>query len=136
MSRLDKYNYDAPAPRKTKFYRDKQNGKWMGVCAGIADYTGIDVVWVRVATVLLAVMTSGWPIIAYLAMGFLAEKKPAHLYTDDQDQKFWQGVRQSPTRTARDVKARFREIDRRLADVELFYTAKNTRLADEIESLR
>ena len=53
-----------------------------------------------------------------------------------QDQKFWQGVRQSPTRTARDVKARFREIDRRLADVELFYTAKNTRLADEIESLR
>jgi phage shock protein C len=136
MSRLDKYRYEAPVPRKTKFYRDKQNGKWMGVCAGIADYTGIDVVWVRVATVVLSIFTSGWPIIAYFAMGFLSEKKPAHLYTDDQDQKFWQGVRQSPTRTARDVKARFREIDRRLADVELFYTAKNTRLADEIESLR
>ncbi|MFN3818000.1 envelope stress response membrane protein PspC [Blastomonas sp.] len=136
MSRLDKYSYDAPAPRKTKFYRDKQNGKWMGVCAGIADYTGIDVLWVRVATVMLAIFTSGWPIIAYFALGFFSEKKPAHLYTDDQDQKFWQGVRQSPTRTARDVKARFREIDRRLADVELFYTAKNTRLADEIESLR
>ena len=79
---------------------------------------------------------TGWALMGYLAMGFLAEKKPSHLYLDDQDQKFWQGVRQSPTRTARDVKARFREIDRRLADVELFYTAKNTRLADEIESLR
>ncbi|MCG6120212.1 MAG: envelope stress response membrane protein PspC [Blastomonas sp.] len=136
MSRLDRHKYDAPAPRKTKFYRNKQNGKFMGVCAGIADYTGIDVVWVRVATVLLTLMT-GWLLMAgYLALGFLAEKKPAHLYTDDQDQKFWQGVRQSPGRTARDVKARFREIDRRLADVELFYTAKNTRLADEIESLR
>lgn len=136
MSRLDKYRYDAPAPRKTKFYRDKQNGKFMGVCAGIADYTGVDVVWVRVATVLMTLMT-GWLLMAgYIALGILAEKKPSHLYLDDQDQKFWQGVRQSPTRTARDVKARFREIDRRLADVELFYTAKNTRLADEIESLR
>jgi phage shock protein C len=134
MSRLNKF--EEPVARKTKFYRDKQNGKWMGVCAGIADYTGIDVVWVRVATVVLSVVTSGWPIIAYLALGFLSQKKPAHLYVDDQDQRFWQGVRQSPTRTARDVKARFREIDRRLADVELFYTAKNTRLADEIENLR
>jgi len=135
MSRLDKYGYETSAPRKTKFYRNKQNGKVMGVCAGIADYTGIDVVWIRVAAILLTLMT-GWALLGYLAMGLLAEKKPAHLYTDDKDQKFWQGVRQSPGRTARDVKARFREIDRRLADVELFYTAKNTRLADEIESLR
>ena len=28
---------------RTKFYKDKQNAKWAGVCAGIADYTGIDV---------------------------------------------------------------------------------------------
>ena len=28
---------------RTKFYRDKINGKIMGVCAGIADYTGVDV---------------------------------------------------------------------------------------------
>jgi len=122
--------------RRTKFYRDKQNGKWLGVCAGIADYTGIDVVWVRVATVVLTVTTSGWPLIAYFAFAMFADKKPTDLYLDDREQRFWQGVRQSPTRTARDVKARFREIDRRLADVELFYTAKNTRLADEIESLR
>ena len=24
---------------RTKFYLDKQNKKWLGVCAGIADYT-------------------------------------------------------------------------------------------------
>ena len=30
-------------PSRTRFYRDKRNGKIMGVCAGIADYTGIDV---------------------------------------------------------------------------------------------
>ena len=42
--------------RRTKFYLDKQNGKWMGVCSGIADYTGIDVVWVRVGAVLVTLM--------------------------------------------------------------------------------
>jgi len=120
---------------RTKFYRDKQNGKVMGVCAGIADYTGFDVLLVRIATIALAIGL-GWPILIYFAIGFLSDKKPVNLYLDDSEQKFWQGVRQSPHRTARDVKGRFREIDRRLADVELYYTAKNTRLADEIESLR
>lgn len=135
MSRLDKYKYDAPEPRKTKFYRDKQNGKFMGVCAGIADYTGVDVIWIRVAAVLLTLMT-GWALMGYLAMGFLAEKKPSHLYLDDQDQKFWQGVRQSPSRTAREVRSSFRDIDRRLAEVEQFYVSGNPRLSAEIEKLR
>ena len=123
---------------RTKFYLDKQNAKWSGVCAGIADYSGVDVLWVRVGAVLLTLMGGfPWTLIAYWITAWLADKKPVHLYTEDkEEQKFWQGVRQSPGRTARDVKARFREIDRRLADVELFYTAKNTRLADEIESLR
>jgi phage shock protein C len=45
-------------------------------------------------------------------------------------------VRASPARTVRDVRSRFREIDRRLADVETYVTSSNGRLAREIESLR
>ena len=124
-------------PLRTKFYRDKLNGKWMGVCAGIADYTGIDVTLVRIGTVLLTVLGSGATIIVYLAAGFLAPIKPRELYdATPEDQKFWQRVRVNPTRTARDVRSRFREIDRRLADVETYVTSSNHRLAQEIESLR
>ena len=43
----DRYLTEQPASR-TRFYRDKRNGKVMGVCAGIADYTGFDVSLVRV----------------------------------------------------------------------------------------
>ena len=52
----------------SKFYLDKQNAKWKGVCSGIADYTGVDVVWVRIATVILT-MAGGfpWTVIAYIA---------------------------------------------------------------------
>ena len=121
--------------RRTKFYLDKQNGMFMGVCSGIADYTGIDVVWVRVATV-LSVFIIGWTLLAYFIIGFIADKRPYGLYSDRDDEKFWQGVRANPARSTRDVRAKFRDIDRRLADIEIYYTSRNTRLAEEIERLR
>jgi phage shock protein C len=124
--------------RHTKFYRDKRNGKWMGVCAGIADYTGVDVTLVRIAFVLATVCGgSGIVLVAYLIAGWMAPVKPRELaYQSAEDAKFWQGVRASPARTVRDVRSRFRDIDRRLADVETYVTSSNGRLAREIEQLR
>ncbi len=121
---------------RTRFYRDKVNGKFLGVCAGIADYTGVDVLWVRLGTVLLTICGLGFVPLAYLGLGIFANKKPGHLYGDRQEQKFWQGVRQSPSRTAREVRAQFRDLDRRLADIETFYVSSNPRLSAEIERLR
>ena len=121
---------------RTRFYRDKQNKKLMGVCAGIADYTGVNSIWVRLGFVGLVFMTGGSILPFYFIAGFLADKKPQQLYVDRQEQQFWQGVRQSPTRTAREVKGQLREIDRRLAEVETFYVSSNPRLSAEIERLR
>ena len=121
---------------RTKFYRDKVNGKLMGVCAGIADYTGVNSLWVRLGFIGLNFMTGFAVLLPYFIVGLLADKKPAHLYSDRQEQQFWQGVRQSPTRTAREVRGRLREIDRRLAEVETFYVSSNPRLSAEIERLR
>ncbi len=121
--------------RRTKFYLDKQDGKWMGVCSGLADYTGIDAIWWRVGMIALTIM-QGWPLIVYFAIGFLGSSKPVGLYSDADEQKFWQRVRANPSRTSRDVRSKFRDIDRRLADMELLYTSQNSRLADEIDALR
>ena len=120
---------------RTTLYRDKQNAKLMGVCAGIADYTGIDVLWVRLGAVAFTLAT-GFGIPLYFLAGILLNKKPPHLYVDAQEQKYWQRVRQSPQRTAREIRARFRDIDRRLAEVESYYVTSNPRLSAEIERLR
>ena len=122
--------------RRTQFYRDKQDGKILGVCAGIADYTGVDVMWVRLGTALLTLMGLGIVPLAYILLGFFAPVRPTELYVDRQEQRFWQGVRQSPTRTAREVRSALREIDRRLAEVEAYYVSSNPRLSAEIERLR
>ncbi len=123
--------------RRTTFYLDKQNAKWMGVCSGIADYTGVDVIWVRVCAALLTLMGGfPWTLIAYVMVGAMAKAKPQGLYVDAEENRFWQGVRANPARSTRDVRASFRDLDRRLADIELYYTSRNTTLADEIEALR
>ncbi|MGP7795102.1 envelope stress response membrane protein PspC [Sphingomonas sp. CLY1604] len=121
---------------RTKFYLDKQDAKWMGVCSGIADYTGFDLTLVRVAMIVLTLATSGWVFVAYVAAGWLAPKKPIGLYETQEDAKFWQGVRSNPKRSTAEVRSKFRDIDRRLADIELHYTSRNSRLAEEIDSLR
>lgn len=121
--------------KHTTLYRDKQNAKLMGVCAGIADYTGVNALWVRLGALLLIPIT-GFIIPAYFIAGMMLSKKPAHLYVDQDEQRYWQRVRQSPKRTAREIRARFRDIDRRLAEVETYYVTSNPRLSAEIERLR
>ena len=121
---------------RTTLYRDKQNARLMGVCAGIADYTGVSTRWVRLGAVILTIATQGLTIPAYFVAGIFLNKKPANLYVDRDEQKYWQRVRQSPARTAREVRARFRDIDRRLAEVETYYVTSNPRLSAEIERLR
>jgi phage shock protein C len=121
---------------RTTLYRDKHNAKLMGVCAGIADYTGVNVLWVRLATVFLTFATQGLVLLGYFIAGFMLNKKPPHLYRDESEQKYWQRVRQSPRRTAREIRAAFRDVDRRLAAVEAHYVSSNPRLTAEIERLR
>ena len=121
---------------RTSLYRDKQHAKLTGLCAGIADYTGVSVGWVRIGALLMIPLTGLWVIPAYFIASLFLPKKPPHLYVDAQEQKYWQRVRQSPQRTAREIRARFRDVDRRLADVENYYVSSNPRLSAEIERLR
>ena len=63
--------------------------------------------------------------------------KPLSLERADREERqFWQGVRASPARAARDIRSRIKDIDRRLADIESYVTTENRSLAREIEQLR
>ncbi|WP_174298711.1 envelope stress response membrane protein PspC [Sphingomonas bacterium] len=124
-----------PASR-TQFYLDKPNGKVKGVCAGIADYTGTDATWIRVAVVILVPFTHAVVLAAYFITAWVAPEKPTGLYHTADDERFWQGVRSNTRRSTTEVRSKFRDIDRRLADIETFYTSRNTQLSSEIDRLR
>ena len=125
-----------PASR-TRFYRNKRNGKINGMCAGIADYTGIEVNLVRWMMIFATFVSAGSTIPLYIVAGWISPVRPRELDRDDADQQiFWQGVRASPARTARGIASSFRDIDRRLADIEHYVTTENRSLAREIDQLR
>jgi phage shock protein C len=132
----DRYPAEQPASR-TRFYRDKQNGKVFGVCAGIADYTGFDVSLVRVCFLAAVFMSGGGVLPFYFIAAMVTPTKPRALQrVDSEERQFWQGVRASPARAARDIRSRLKDIDRRLADIESYVTTENRSLAREIEQLR
>ena len=58
---------------RTGFHLDKLNGKFMGVCSGIANSFGWDVNLVRIGFVLGTVFGFGSLIIVYLAIGLIAD---------------------------------------------------------------
>jgi len=111
------------------FGLDKANAKWMGVCAGIGNYLGIDATIVRVAAVLLTIAGGfPWTVIAYVLAGFIA--KPGR-------RKLGHGHAERSRRlSTHELKADMRDIDRRMAEVESYVTQSNVRLAREIEELR
>ncbi|MDE1466160.1 envelope stress response membrane protein PspC [Aurantiacibacter sp. D1-12] len=122
---------------RTTLYKDKHNGKIAGVCAGIADYTGVNALWVRLAALALFPITSGLVFPIYVIMACLLNKKPEHLYSaDPKETQYWQRVRQNPKRTAREIRAQMKDVDRRLAAVESFYVDNNPSLDREIAKLR
>lgn len=132
----ESYLGEQPASR-TRFYRDKRNGKLFGVCAGIADYTGFDVSLVRICFLAAMFMSGGGILPFYFIAALVTPTKPMSLErVDREEQQFWQGVRASPARAARDISSRMKDIDRRLADIESYVTTENRTLAQEIEQLR
>jgi phage shock protein C len=132
----ESYLGEQPASR-TRFYRDKRNGKLFGVFAGIADYTGFDVSLVRICFLAAMFMSGGGILPFYFIAALVTPTKPVSLErVDREEQQFWQGVRASPARAARDISSRMKDIDRRLADIESYVTTENRTLAQEIEQLR
>jgi phage shock protein C len=70
------------------FYRDKFNGKLLGVCSGLGDYFNIDPLWFRLLFIALFFMINIFVFILYFAIVMLTPKKPPHLYTDSLSRTF------------------------------------------------
>jgi len=119
-----------------KLYKDPRNGKLMGVCAGLADYTGVKANYIRIALVLGAIFGFFiWIVIGYIILGFVLEPKPAGLYADPEEERFWRDVRTRPQATSADLRRRFRDIDERIRRMESYVTSNRFKLDREIKDL-
>jgi phage shock protein PspC (stress-responsive transcriptional regulator) len=59
-----------------KLYRNTEQGKFLGVCAGVADYLEVNVFAVRLGFLLLVFFTAALPLFLYFGAYFILEEKP------------------------------------------------------------
>lgn len=55
-----------------RFLLNRPQGKVMGIAAGLADWTGVDVLIIRLALVLATLITGPVAILLYILTGWLA----------------------------------------------------------------
>jgi phage shock protein C len=121
----DSYAYRAgqpgPGPNFHRLRRDPRRGKIAGVCAGLADYFGWNVKWVRITAVLLTVFFFPLPIFIYVgaAVFMKADTDIGRTeFRDIEEERFWRTFSTRPKATFSELKHRFRALDARIADIE------------------
>jgi len=106
-----------------RFEVDRTEGKLLGVCAGLANYTGVDVTLIRVGVVVVTVMGAfPWTLIAYGIAAFVGREQG------------YRGLNRVAVRE--ESRERMRNLDLRMQAIETYVTSSNSQLAREIEELR
>jgi phage shock protein C len=131
-------NYTARDTASRRLYRDTQQSKIFGVCAGVADYFGFDVTLTRIVFVLALVAFFPMTLVAYLVLAWLLPSKARECF-DAQDSaadSLRQQVRSEPHSALDHVRHRFRELDMRLQRLEKYVTSERFRLDSEFRALQ
>ena len=111
------------APSRFRLYRNRRRGRLAGVCAGIADFFDVNTAWVRLATIVAAFLFTVPVVIGYLLLAWLLDEAPDTLYKSDKEEAFWRRANAQPSGTARDLRHKFRTIEKRIRDMETHVTS-------------
>src|SRR5215831_18352596 len=101
-----------------RLWRDTDRGVIAGVCAGIADYLGIEPIVVRLVAVLCLVFFFPPTVVAYLILALVLRPKPPALYASRDEEAFWRDVGIAPADTLQSLKRKFADLEARLAQME------------------
>jgi phage shock protein C len=108
-----------------RLYRDTENARVAGVCAGIADYFGVRRRMVRIAAVLCLIFFFVPTALTYIALTVLLPKKPPQLYRSPEEEVFWRGVATHPDDTLKALRQKFTELEQRLGSMETAVTSQD-----------
>lgn len=117
-----------------RLFRDKENAMLAGVCAGIAEYFGLNRKGVRLATFLLMLIPPFFMfiVISYIILAIVLPVKPENLYETPDQAEFWRGVSTAPSDVFGAVRHRFRELNVRLERMEAYVTSKEFEIDREL----
>ncbi|MBL0521523.1 envelope stress response membrane protein PspC [Aeromonas enteropelogenes] len=123
-------------------YRDPRQGKIAGVCAGLADYFGVETWIVRLLAISGLIFAGFITFTAYMAAWFLLDKKPVTLYEQEEETfaevrmkaRSWQaGI--TPHQALGRINRELDALEPRLQQIEKLVTSKEFTLQREFRKL-
>jgi phage shock protein C len=156
-------DFSERGPRR-ELYRDPSRGKICGVCAGIADYFGLELWVVRIIAVSALIFMQFPVFIAYVIAYFVLDPKPGT--TDTKGDKFKESISESlkeslnksktgrgssssnasvqqvwkkgtlPGQKISQLSNEFNHLESRLRHIETYVTSKQFELRKEFETLK
>ncbi|MFM2578164.1 envelope stress response membrane protein PspC [Vibrio fortis] len=125
-----------------ELYRDPINGKLSGVCAGLANYFGLEVWLVRIMVISAALLGGSFLVIlAYLAMTFMIEKQPRR-YVDELKSKQEHTLKQKPWEQGQTpefllntLESDFEKIERDVRNIEAYVTSDTFKVNREFNNM-
>ena len=120
--------------RGGNLYRDSRRAKVLGVCAGIAEYSGFAPWQVRLAAVVGLVFAAGVTIPAYLVAFILMDDKPYYRRVTDRFDDLPK-VTVDNTQTMQAAKRQFAEVEQRLRAMESHVTSSRFELQRQLKKI-
>lgn len=125
-----------------ELYRDTFNGKITGVCAGLANYFGLEVWLVRILVISAALLGGSFLVLlAYVAMTLMIEKQPDNYVETIKSQqehklknKPWQQG-QSPDSLLNTIEKDLSKLETQIRDIEAYVTSDAFKVDREFKSL-
>jgi phage shock protein C len=101
-----------------RLWRDTGRGILAGVCAGIADYIGVEPIVVRLVAMLALIFFFPPTIVVYVILALVLRPKPPALYASPDEEAFWRGIGIAPADTLNSLKRKFADLEARLGRME------------------
>jgi phage shock protein C len=101
-----------------RLYRDPEHGLLAGVCAGIADYLGVERIVIRLGFVLALVFFIVPAALAYILLAIALPKRPPALAMSEEEAAFWRSAATAPDDTLAGLRRRFGDLEGRLRAME------------------
>ncbi len=117
-----------------RLFRDKENAMLAGVCAGIADYFGLNRKGVRLVTFLFMLFPPffAFIMISYVVLTIVLPVKPVEVEQNPEQAEFWRGVSNAPADVFGSLRHRFRELNVKLERMEAFITSREFEIDREL----
>jgi phage shock protein C len=115
-----------------RLYRDKDNAILAGVCAGLANYFGLNRKGLRLIVAVSTLFFFPFVVPAYIILTIVLPVRPKDLYEDESQEKFWRGVSMAPTDVFSNLNHRFKELDLRLQKMETYVTSREFEIDREL----